>query len=104
MNEFYTGNFRTACDFCKIPFYNISNQTEIINKALNALSEKERTFIEMIYPLHSADNFAGTERRNIIHASKEFTMSKDEAKKFRDKIQRKIISNIEKLLKGEEIH
>lgn len=104
MNEFYTGNFRTACDFCNIPAYNISDQAKIINKALDALSEKERTFIEMIYPLHSADNFAGTERRNTINASKEFNMSKDEAKKFRDKIQKKIISNIENLLKGEEIH
>lgn len=103
MNEYYIGNLRTACDFCDIPFDGVSNKTEIIIKALNSLSEKERTFIEMIYPIHSADNFAGIERRNIIRASKEFCMSKDEAARFKTKIQKNLIFRIEKLLQGEEI-
>lgn len=103
MNEYYIGNLRTACDFCHIPFDGVSNKTEIIIKALNSLSEKERTFIEVIYPIHSAVNFSGAERRNIIRASQEFGMSKDEAARFKDKIQKNLIFRIEKLLRGEEI-
>lgn len=103
MNEYYIGNLRTACDFCNIPFDGVSNKTEIIIKALNSLSEKERAFIEMIYPIYSADNFAGAERRNINRASQEFCMSRDEAIKFKDKIRKNLIFRIEKLLRGEEI-
>lgn len=102
MNEFYIGTFRIACDFCNIPFDGVSNRAEIIGKALDSLSEKERTFIEMIYPIYSA-NFAGTERRNVIRASQEFCMSKDEAARFKNKIQKNLIFRIEKLLQGKEI-
>lgn len=103
MNEFYIGTFRKACDFCDIPFDGVSNRTEIIKKALDSLSEKERAFIETIYPIYSADNFAGTERRNVIRASEEFGRSKEEARRFKDTIHRNLLFRIEKLLKGEEI-
>lgn len=103
MNEFYIGTFRIACDFCNIPFDGVSNRTEIIGKALDSLSEKERTFIEMIHPIYSTNNSLGTERRNVIRASQVFGMSKDESARFKNKIQKNLIFRIEKLLRGEEI-
>lgn len=103
MNEFYIGTFRKACDNTNVAFESLDNRTEIIKKALDNLPQKERKFLEMVYPINSTVNFAGAERRNIERASQEFKMTNDEINKFKNITREKLLLSIENLLKGEKI-
>lgn len=99
MNNFYIDLFNIACRETEISPNDVPNRNDIINKAIEELTEKEQDFIGMIKPLYLENDPNGKYSMSYIRqACDAFRMSKNEIKNYRHEVKHNLISNMKNII------